>query len=339
MEIRSVTVKPYEQSIPPGLSFEVEIVHRRVQEAIISVGGRLESDDGKMLANLVEVVREPPKSNELGAKDSIMDSSFTETVHDVMLVALLEKNALEHLENRRMENKKGDVHLTLNLNLRSIENRARVSHLHEIDSKSIGLQPPKVTTTSGRITEGKIMVYAPDSQFSTSYANLWVLSGDGSPVFLLMKEQVVKKGGIRIPSTDWIHDYAPKLELGEYFIVEIPKGNVVKEAWNYIDKAEECYRRWDTKGAFANCREVGSLLDRTMKQKFGKESFISEERWGRVYQRFSYCASLDLHLEDIKKSQKYPIDAIKIGKTDVEFILITTKALVKYAEELLQEKA
>ena len=126
--------------------------------------------------------------------------------------------------------------------------------------------------------------------------------------------------------------------LGEYFIVEIPKGRkVIEEAWKYIEKAEECFRTWDTKGVYVNCREAGSLLDGTIKGKFGKNSFVYKEKWGRTYGKFEGAASLGLHLEDIKKNQqRYPSEDIKIGKADAEHILIVTKVLIKYAEELLR---
>ena len=338
MQIKNVVSKPYEKSISPAISFEVEIAHIKFQEAITSVDGWVESDDGKILANVVGVTTEKLKSNEVGARDSRFDSKFIETLHKVTLIAPLARKAVDYIEKRRMENKKRDVYLTLNLNVRSIVSKARIFHLHDVDHKSMRLPPVKITTSSGRTTNGKIMAYAHDPQFSTEYTNRWIISGESSPFFLSINEQTLRKERVRIPSTDWIHDYAPKLELGEYFIVEIPKGKVVEEAWDYVKKAEECYRQWDTKGVYANCREAGSLLDTTIRQKFGKNNFI-RERWGRTYQRFSNFASLDLHLEDIKKSQKFSAEGVKIGKVDVEHILIVTKALIKYAGELLQEKS
>jgi hypothetical protein len=44
--------------------------------------------------------------------------------------------------------------------------------------------------------------------------------------------------------------------------------------------------------------------------------------------------SLDLHEEDIKEEE--PKGEVTIGKPETEHILIVTKALIKYAEELLQ---
>jgi hypothetical protein len=45
---------------------------------------------------------------------------------------------------------------------------------------------------------------------------------------------------------------------------------------------------------------------------------------------------MDLHTEDIE--EQVPKGEISIGRPETEHILIVTKALIKYAEELLQEK-
>lgn len=42
-----------------------------------------------------------------------------------------------------------------------------------------------------------------------------------------------------------------------------------------------------------------------------------------------------LHLEDLRRS--YPAEEVKVGRGDAEHLLVATKALVKYAEELLKE--
>lgn len=73
------------------------------------------------------------------------------------------------------------------------------------------------------------------------------------------------------------------------FHIEIPKGRkTIQEACNYVEKAEECFRNWNTKGVYAYCREIGALLNGTIKGKFGKNSFIYGERWGRTYGRFEH---------------------------------------------------
>lgn len=240
------------------------------------------------------------------------------------------------MENSRKRNKKGDVKLILNLHVKFLKSRTLISHLHAIESERISLTP-KVRLSSGWEGTGKIVVYAYDSGFIAEATNQWVLSGDSKPVFLELMECPLK-AEITISSSDWIYDYAPKLGLGDYFVVEIPKGRmVIQAAWSYIEKAEECFRRWDTKGVYAYCCEAGTLLDREIKNKFGENSFIYNERWRRAFAKFEHLASLDLHIENIKKSLKYKEEEIKVGRSDAEHLLIITKALIKYAEELLQE--
>ena len=356
MRIESVKPEPYEKSALPGIIFEVEISHVKHQEAIIGVSGWLETDDGKVVSSINELCEEP-KVNELGAKDSTFDSEFREEIYRTRIITLLSERALDYIEKRRMADKKGDVKLNLCLNVKYIQSRAVITHSFPINPKDIDLPEIPVPTSRGKMP-GEIAVYAYDPQFSARSRNLWIISGDGGHVFLEVREQLLKKD-IKIPCTDWIHDYASKLELGEYFIVEIPRGKkVIEEAWDYVEKAEGCFRTWDIKGVVANCREAGKLLNKKMEEVFGRDSFTYNERWGRAYLRFfDYLVSLGLHLEDMegknweelikgfpegfphpKRRANYPADEIKrFGKADAEHILITTKALVKYAEELLKE--
>jgi len=362
MKIKEIRPKPYEKSIFPSISFDVEISYEKYSEAIVNIGGWLATDDGKVVAEIKEEVIESPapRSSSIGARGSAFDREFKEDIYRTTLIAPLSREALNHIEKRRREDKKGDVNLTLILNIKTINSMALVSHVHGVSPKDIGLALPPITIRVGRgTTEGKLLVYAYDPEYASATTNKWLLSGNGSPVFLGIFEQTLK-ATVRIPSADWIHDYAPKLGLGEYFVVEIPKGReVIKEAWSYVEKAEECFRMWDIKGVYANCREAGNLLNKVMEKEFGKESFVYNERWGRAYlQFFNYLVSLGLHLEEMegksweelikglpegfprpKRRADYPREELKrFGKPDAEYILIATKLLIKYAEELLEEK-
>jgi len=332
MEIKNVEPKPYEKSALPSIIFEIEISHVKYQEAIMGVSGSLETDDGKVIASINEHIYEKPKTSEIGARGSGFDSGFKEEIYRTRIIALLSKQALDHIEKRRTADKKGDVKLNLCLNIKYLHSRAEISQSFLIDPKEIGLSEIPISTSRGK-ESGKIVAYAYDPKFSPRYTNRWIISGSGSPIFLEVREHLLRKD-IRIPSTDWIHDYAQKLGIGEYFVVEIPKGEkVIEEAWSYVKKAEKCFRTWDTKGVFANCREVGKLLDKTVSNKFANSPTI--KKWKRAIEKFNYSASLDLHVEDIKGER--PEGDIKIGKAEAEHILIITKALIKYAEELLKE--
>jgi len=358
MKIKEIRPRPYEKSIFPSISFDVEITYEKYSEAVVSIGGWLATDNGKVVAEVKEEDIEPSRGSSIGARGSAFDKEFKEDVYKTTLVAPLRREALNHIEKRRKEDRKGDVNLTLILNVKTINSMALISHVHGIRPEAIGLAPIKIPVRGGT-AEGGLLVYAYDPEYSSPAANKWLLSGNGSNVFLGISEQTLK-GTIRIPSADWIHDYAPKLGLGEYFVVEIPKGRkVIKEAWSYVEKAEESFRMWDIKGVYANCREAGNLLSKVMEKEFGKESFAYNERWGRAYlQFFNYLVSLGLHLEEMegksweelikklpegfphpKRYADYPDEELKrFGKPDAEYVLTVTKLLIKYAEELLEEK-
>lgn len=360
MEIKNIEPKPYEKSVFPGISFDIEISYKKYEEAIVSINGWLETDDGKIVAEIREEVIGQVRYSEIGAKNSVFDKEFKEDIYKTALVALLDRKALDHIEKRRMENEKGDINLTLSLNLKTVSSRAAISHVYGKNPKEIGLTSVEIYDASGRkIPDCNILVHAYRPEYSSSHSNMWILSGDGRPIFLATSEQPLK-GSIRIPSMDWIYDYAPKFGLGEYFIVEIPKGKeTIEEAWSYVEKAEECFRRWDVGGVCDNCRKAGDVLNKKIETEFGEDSFTYNERWGRAYLRFfNYLVSLGLHLEDMegksweelikslpegfphpKRRADYPHDELKkFGKADAEHILTVTKLLIKYAEELLEEK-
>jgi hypothetical protein len=337
MNIEKIELKPYERSISPGIVFQVSINFTKFQEAIINVRGWLESDDQKILGEIKEEPFEGQIQDSIGARGSNADPQFKGELKKKSLVVLLDEKALAYIEKRRMQNKKGSVQLTLNLQVKLITSTATVCPIYEVRPSELGVTPIEINIGRAKTSNWTSLVYSPDPHYPGSQNNMWVISGSGGPFFLSVTEENLKNR-IEITVADWLQDYAPKLGLGEYFIVEIPTGEkTIKEAWKHIEQAENCYKHWDTKGAFANCREIGTLLDTKIKEKFGKESFAYEERWGRSYLRFknmsfSDVASLDLHLEDLKK--RYPGD-ITISKADTEHLLIISKALVKLAEEIL----
>lgn len=155
--------------------------------------------------------------------------------------------------------------------------------------------------------------------------------------FLTGFEDKTESLAFTIPQSYWVKSVLPSLSLNKIYLLEIPEGNtIIQEAWKYIETAEAAFRNWNSKEVFGNCREAGTLVDRLLKAKFG-DDFTYNERWGRAYAKFTHMASLDLHLEDLKKSLKYPPDSIKTDKIDAEQLIIRTKTLVKYAGELLNE--
>src|SRR5882724_2173985 len=117
---------------------------------------------------------------------------------------------------------------------------------------------------------------------------------------------------VEVPQSHWVTRVLPALGLGEYFLVEIPKGKrTIPSAWAYLDKAEVAFRNWNTKEVYGNCRELGTLLDAAIKKKFGVNDFTYAIRWHAAFSGFPHLASWSLHLEDLKKSPKYSPDLVE----------------------------
>jgi hypothetical protein len=143
---------------------------------------------------------------------------------------------------------------------------------------------------------------------------------------------------LEISQSHWVNRVIPALGLGEYFLIEIPKGRkTIPAAWDYLEKASAAFRNWNSKEVYGNCRELGVLIDQSIKDKFGSNDFTYSIRWRRAYSGFADLASWSLHLEDLKKSPKYSPDTVQTNKSDAEHLLLRTQALLKYAEEILED--
>ena|SRR5438094_1265470 len=91
---------------------------------------------------------------------------------------------------------------------------------------------------------------------------------------------------------------------------------------------------WVIQSVFAHCREIGVSLDNYLKNLCKNNSFAYKEKWGRAYANFGHMASLDLHLEDVKKREEYTVQNISTDENDASYLLIQTKNLIRYAEKL-----
>jgi len=165
-------------------------------------------------------------------------------------------------------------------------------------------------------------------RISGTQANTEVLTG---------LERTYSQIYIEVPQSHWVGKVLPALGSSTYFIIEVPSGNErTAPAWMLIEKAESALGRWDTKAVFAHCREAAIALGTLIEKHRPEDSFLKRERWGRAIKEFNHFASLDLHLEEKKADGAYSLSDVRIEKMDAECLLIFTKALAKYAEELIQ---
>ncbi len=142
----------------------------------------------------------------------------------------------------------------------------------------------------------------------------------------------------QIPRSTWMETILPQLREPTYELVELPlRRGRISEAVDYLKAAEAAYDRWDTKSVCVHCREMATALDNAIKLALSSDKFTVEERWGRAFERFNNLASLDLHLEDIKKKSSLDASQVHIERYDAEFVLLSAKTLITYAAHLLPE--
>lgn len=341
MAAKVVTSMALENRAHPTVAFDVEIDFGEGYQAFVGIEGWLKTEAGLYITSLREVIEQgkPTEPFKLAARESAFDSQlFKSSKFHTRVIAQLDSTALEALEDSRSKDPKKNLLLKLELVERTVEATASVAHLQDVDpSQTLRGVPIQVTTSSGRMENSKLVGRVYDPNFRSNYSNGWVISGNNGPTFLQIRV-ISEECPFKISASDWINDYAPKLRLGRFVTVEIPaEGELFDKAAAHLAKADEAFLRWDTKGVFSNCREVGSLLDGFVKREFGDDSFAYRERWGRAYAKhFENWASLDLHNEDLKR--KYPPEQVKSDRPDSECLLTSTKLLVKFAQELLKEK-
>ena len=331
IKISNVSIQPYEESVLPSLEIAIEITLSKDEGAIVGLSGWLKDSDGCLIAPLSQL-SSAQTVLELMARGSHYDKVLREeAIYKNTFIAIVGREGLEHIERKRRAHRKGDVKLILSLNVKLLKSKACISHIHKLAPDEIGISRLKILTESGRTVDAAFLVHAYDPDFTTSTTNRWILSGDSGPVFLQVVEQQLQCN-ITIPASDWIHDYAPKLGLGRFFVIEVPYEGIISEAWEYVRRAEEALAKCDIESVYANCREVGTLLNRIVKESIGNRPAI--KKWHRAIGYFERLSSLALHREEIRNQK--PVGEIKISCEDAEFVILITKALIKYAEELLQ---
>ncbi len=211
MKINKIEVKPVKESINPELVFEIEIYISRKREIPIEITGCVSSDENRKLANIHEFIHEPEKSFELSAKDR---GSEGEEGLIIKLIAPLNHKVLDYVETLRTKNPKGDIILNLDIFVRTIISKTSLSHMFAIEGLKLPYELPE------HYRNALPVFYQYQSQgFSTSRSNMWILSGDGSPTFIEIKNNNFKNKVI-IKSSDWIHDYCPVFQIGKFSVFE-----------------------------------------------------------------------------------------------------------------------
>ncbi|MFZ2412549.1 MAG: hypothetical protein WAW23_13335 [Candidatus Methanoperedens sp.] len=333
MRIDKIEVMPVKDSINPELLFEIEFFIQRRDEIPIEISGGIFSDDNKKIANIHEVIHDPNRRIELSARN---DERYEEEKSVIKLLASLNHKVLDYIETLRTKNLKGDVILNLDIFVKTLNSRTNISNLNLFEMKG----------AQGFPEGSKGVYYRYQSKFSTSQTNMWILSGDGSPTFIEIKNNNFKNKVV-IRSSDWIHDYCPVFQIGKFSVFEylLPdyaegSGSIeerLNESINAIKRMEENMIKGDWNGVIEDSRAVWELLrnqdeikDLLMRDGYSEQAFIDLNE--SLRQLFNFSSKFH-HKED--KGKKI-MPEIKASKEDAYLIYAMSMNIVNLISKKMQ---
>ncbi|WP_174448672.1 hypothetical protein [Conexivisphaera calida] len=328
-----------DNSAVPLLRFIVRVSYQPNLESVLHVAGELFTASDVFLSRLEEAGPESDQS--LNAK-SPLENNVRPAEYMATLTAQLSDAALKAIEKERESDQKRDVKLKLKLYVTELVSNAKISSIHLVKpSRSVGLNdifglvPPQYQNAL------MLPLYYYDPNIYSTQEDGWLISGNGGPNFLILRKSVIDIGH-KIPASDWVNDFKPKMKLGKYLVVELPEpldSTLGGECFDHLQRARKAFDMWNAKEVFVECREMATCLDKLFKEKAGAGSFLYDVRWGRAYQWFAKgkpnWSSWGIHEED-KEFEQYN-DTIPPKRSDVEALLLTAEVLFKYATELLKE--
>jgi hypothetical protein len=236
-----------EKAVTPTLQFGIKLRFYEESIAVITVGGNLLSPDNALLAPLFELNQgsrnqSTPLRSPTGAP---FDGQFR-TEEYAFLGAQLGQKEMDHIEDARARDPKNDVHLRIQLTVRTLIPTARTLQ-HQKAPGALSSGPSLVASGSDRV-----------------FSILHQPQGSG---FLLQNLETTEIG-CRISGTDWLKDYAPRLGLGNFTVLDIPDPSVLPEladerfarAVKHALKARDILRAGEWEDVCEELRHVWEML-------------------------------------------------------------------------------
>ncbi len=352
MELSIKTLKPSNKFLSPLIEIDLEVKHE-TDEMPINFDGCIICD-GKVVASLTQAQSQDGSYAKLRARGTHFDQGPRQVQkYTWTLVSILNEQAVNCLESTRRRNPKGDLELKVRLDVRSLMPACKISHIRTTLPGQYGLRPQ---------AKEEMVIYQYDPNFSTDKTDMWVLSGDSGPGFMVARN-FRKEEPVRIPAADWIHEFAPKLGLGKFFIIQIPEPVInqapeslisaleeMKHADEALKKADSasltsalnCIRNALSNNLMKSWSENGSSKKRMMDNELKRVCLDrAPSNQLDIYQdvirgiedtlrvTLATCVHKFLH-EDTGKIKTTPL------RGDVEYAYLVTLSAAKYLSELLR---
>ncbi len=331
-------------SLNPELIFDVKLSYQKQVEIPLEINGFLFSADGKKIANMHSIISDERKGLlELAASDS---GPRQDGKLQIQVIAPLTEKAVDHLHTLRGKHPKGDVILDLRIFVKTLQSEANLSHLYLMETSDLPPSFPAKYKQEGN--KAKLVYSAWKGGFRSEYTNMWIISGNNSPVFLKMRKDELKLK-VTISSSDWVHDCAPAFQIGKFSVIEFylpdytPGSETIEERLNEaikaVKKMEEDIIQGDWNQVIADSRTVAELLrnqaefeDLFMRDGYTPEAFTRLNN--SINEMFQFSSKF-IHKLDQSKEKKIMPD-IKPSKEDAYLIHALSISLVNLVSKKMQ---
>ena len=209
-----VIVSPNRDAINPELILKITLNVQRYLEIPLDISGILLTEDNKKLADISSKKFENVTKFDINAKTDFQER-YTQQEISVILTTNLNEKMLDYIENIRYKNDKGDVNLKLTSRITYLFNKTQISHLYP---KNILL--PTIETPN-KPEKMEILTHQNSQQASSRYTDLWIISGDSNQTMAEVNIFEATKN-VKIPASDWVHDYCPVFGIGIFFVFNLP---------------------------------------------------------------------------------------------------------------------
>ncbi len=302
-------IKAYEKSVNPSLQISITIYYSE-SKIPLSLEGEVLSSDNTHLANFCSTSSMPQQTQDINLFDNSYRNSSNQPYNSDVIVNL-SKEALGHIGKMREKNINKDVELRINLKIKYLISNVLISHLFLSSQYDPNINSIKQCPVIYDNTRGD--TYAPVGDMN-------ILSGNNGKSFLKLKTDNFNESYI-ITASDWINNYAPKLGLGKYIILEIPEPDILEEEKfqeliSIKDKVKLHLDQGNWNDAISNSRMVYELLSKekdlmeSLKNSFANQCFSDEaieNFFNGIYGLFNFTSKFDHILNQNKEFQQCPI--------------------------------
>jgi hypothetical protein len=247
-EVRIIHVEVVPKTIEPTISFRLGVSCRDAQQVVVAVSGGLFMPSDTFVGPAFEWPKQD--SDDQGLQAALPNAGERQKrEHWWMLAVRLGRRQLDHIESTRERDHKKDVHLDLEVSVRVLSSTAEPWPMGEVEAK---IQP------------GVRLV----ATVNPTNARRVLMESDGYQGSFLRFKTIMSSIRHRIPSADWVHEFAPKLGLGTFEVVEIPdpsdlKGDLgerMAKAFEAARKARQSLRAGEWEDVCQDLRQVWELL-------------------------------------------------------------------------------